>query len=217
MGKVLHASYSGHFPFCVKQLEDDPAYNSYIQSGFPPAGSPGSYYPIGLSIYQAMRLFWIIRKMRLKTLFNGDTGENFTYFESQESTTPVSINEEQEIICMHGGLYTAYIKNISISESATEVVNPVISIGSFLKLDDLYYPLIAAGSSAFTPSNAYFSATFNDPGYSLYESGVCNFFGFGEIALYTYTDGTLPYPFDFVATEYWSYDNTYDTATGASL
>jgi len=57
MGRVLHASYSGYFPFCLSE-------------GDPNSVGAGTAYPLGMSLENAMTLYWRIKSYRLTGMVN---------------------------------------------------------------------------------------------------------------------------------------------------
>lgn len=80
MGKVLHASYSGYFPYCLVDFYQDP----YPQFG-------------AVSLETAMKFFWVLRKFTLSgTYLAGEypyTTQNFSL------TFKSSAEKEEDLVC----------------------------------------------------------------------------------------------------------------------
>ena len=77
MGKVLHASKSGYFPFCL-----------------PPLQSEGLYHFTTATLENAMRAFWILRSFSITGSYNTfDSSRDFSIVLSNTASS------EEEIVC----------------------------------------------------------------------------------------------------------------------
>ena len=83
MGKVLHASYSGYFPFClISQAKNNP-----------------SEYPFEVNLKNAMALFWKVKTWRVQGYIT-DTVVQPTYVKNDTSTFIPS--DEAGLVCAAG-------------------------------------------------------------------------------------------------------------------
>jgi hypothetical protein len=77
MGKVLHASKSGYFPFCLQ-----------------PFSSEGSFHFTTATLENAMRAFWVLRSFSITGSYNTfDSSRDFNIVLSNTAST------EEEIVC----------------------------------------------------------------------------------------------------------------------
>jgi hypothetical protein len=77
MGKVLHASKSGYFPFCLQPFQ-----------------SEGLYHFTIATLENAMRAFWVLRSFSITGSYNTfDSSRNFSIVLSNTAST------EEEIVC----------------------------------------------------------------------------------------------------------------------
>jgi hypothetical protein len=218
MGKVLHASYSGYFPFCIKPLEENPEYIArVIEEGRPDAGEPGSEWPIGLTDEEAMSLFWKIRTIKADA--DGLSGTtNLTYRKSILAPSPVEPATEEEIVCANYRLETfGYITN-----GASFISIQILLEGACLKIENnqrFYYPRILIESNQIVedPPESNSSVSYTDPFYSYTQQGSYNLLGFGELPLFTISSAQGAYPFTITPHKYWSYGGTWDEDTGEPL
>ena len=101
MGKVLHASYSGWFPFC-------------IASGG--TTGQGTDYPLGLSLAKAMELYWKVKQWRVELNQDGTTADfNFERVGELEAGNPT---KEEDLVCsfpIGGDFFPAGFDQIGIS------------------------------------------------------------------------------------------------------
>jgi hypothetical protein len=98
MAKVLHASYSGYFPYCILP---------YQESVFFPAVSR-------VSLAQAMSLFWKVKKMRISGTYQTPPPDEQT--RSWEIIAESAAITESNLVCNPGILITS-TSNISDSPS----------------------------------------------------------------------------------------------------
>jgi hypothetical protein len=241
MGKVLHASYSGYFPFCTQQ------------------GTPSSSKEyLSLSLLEAMTLFWRVKKWEVKV-----TGVlNYTYPPSGDSyrflqsltypsdsffeceTRGTNITTEEDFVCVQdaddfifGSFAPTREFQFGPDEEGGPLPPPIVTnflqffIFKFTTLDEL---IITDGSNfyvnfiSFVPGTArlgtkdldnFPEATKIQGNYSI------SFGGFTKNGdLYGEADGVAAPRFPTTsgsvslqirAKEYWSYGGEYDTTTGA--
>lgn len=94
MGKVLHASGSGYFPFCLTK-------------GVPPSTGLGTNYPISLSLTKYMSWWWKVKTWNLtgssaciETADGGNLVNNWsTTSLVQEDSYTSSIPTEEKLVC----------------------------------------------------------------------------------------------------------------------
>jgi hypothetical protein len=187
MGKVLHASQSGFFPYCIVP---------YQPSEFSPIVST-------TSLSNAMRLFWRIRKIR----FYGTYEPTFPFEGTRnwQMVVESAADSEEKLVCNLGWIIKDQ-ENLVNDESfySTFGFEQVTSFeGSFV------VELSFGGwfQDTFGPEGWGFNNPSQDgrPDSISFEGVVMT----GEIALYA----TVNYEIQ----EYWSYDGTYDTTTGMPL
>jgi len=228
MSKVLHASYSGYFPFCTQQ------------------GTPSSSKEyLSLTLLEAMTLFWRVKIWEVKV-----TGQlNFTYQEAPEGrlqsiTYPndsffeceargTNIATEEDFVCVQdadnfvfasiGRLASVF----SFYDDPDTIPNSFIQFFQFrfTTLDELiitdgsnfyvnFESSIPAAASVVTKDEERFPENTKIVGsYSI------SFGGFTKNGnLYGPADGDESVSGDLLleirAKEYWSYGGTYDTTTG---
>jgi len=195
MGKVLHASYSGWFPFCVRQI--DSIYP------FPPA----SYSPASLET--VMKIWWRIKKIRFYgtyTQTNLETPVDVPW----EFVAQRNAGAEESLVCDPSPAWqTISLLNLQSAEFRFEadtvaykdiqenqfVLNAFIS---GILIDVLQEEEISLASIWFDPGER----TFDFEGITFTNSPPEFIF-----------EGTINYE----VLEYWSYDGTYDTSTGQPL
>jgi hypothetical protein len=94
MGKVLHASGSGYFPFCLTK-------------GTPPQTGLGTNYPISLPLTKYMSWWWKVKTWNLtgnsacnETADEGNLVNNWTTTSLvQDDTYTADISSEQNLVC----------------------------------------------------------------------------------------------------------------------
>lgn len=192
MGRVLHASDSGWFPFCIY---DVPSSNV----------GQGTDNPLGLTLVKAMELYWRIKKWHaVITQDNpppdGSTTADF-FFERSGEPNPINPVSEEELVCFRpiGGDFFV---------SGFDQINITFSFIVMLPRNNLYYP--AMGLAGNIISNYW--GSIKPYGEII---GSIDVVGFGSINCYGAggfsVNGTI------TPVEYWSYGGTYDTATGRPL
>jgi hypothetical protein len=203
MGKVLHASYSGYFPFCI------------IERDFVPTNSVGgTFYPIGMSLDQVTALFWRVKKWTFADAFLGKTSEPFSLFGSPES--------EEGFVCTGGFSF----QGIFYGSLAPGAVSQIIDFDLFttsqkvLRVGNLYYPRLFFSGQYFDDSGFFSNGLTYRETAGPYLSGVfrINFAGTTiSMDLYSGYEDANFYIADLAANEYWSYGGTYNTSTGQPL
>jgi hypothetical protein len=188
MGKVLHASQSGYFPYCIIP---------YQESEFFPFVSTSS-------LDDAMRLFWRIRKIR----FYGTYEPTFPFEGTRnwQMVVESAAGSEEELVCNplpgwiikdqenlvnDGGFFSAFSFEEVTSFGEGYVVR--LSFGGFFQ-------------DTFGPEGW----GFNNPSQTESEGSI-DFEGV-EMWGANYASSTFNYEI-----EYWSYGGTYDTTTGQPL
>jgi len=94
MGKVLHASGSGYFPFCLTK-------------GTPPSTGKGTDYPISLPLTKYMSWWWKVKTWELtgssacsETANDGDFNNTWTTTSlNQDTTWTGAIPTEENLVC----------------------------------------------------------------------------------------------------------------------
>jgi len=201
MGKVLHASYSGYFPFCIEEAPEPTEEELVVGSG--------TLYPVGMSLKNAMELYWRIKKIKLTTPRASATA----FAESTKQS-------EEFLVCTPN----------PISATASYLTTGIYrftDLGIFLqspfvyKYNDLYYPNISLSfidqeiTSGAVITNGQFFSLQVDINYYVYST--YNLLGLGEIDLYTFNVIGSPELGSVEVDEYWSYGGTWNTATGEPL
>lgn len=242
MGRVLHASGSGYFPFC-------------LYTGTTGIGQ-GTMRPFGITIENCMEMFWRVRRWRAEfecgginlihefLNLGGEPGRG-----SGGGGYPAPESEEQ-IVCANGsspfpipatfaqieefddsfyrslqlGLFLGGATESDPLQPNTGTINDRKNMVYFNKNNNLYYPIFSCQISI--SDQATFLATigtypFFSPTFSLipirFLSGIDE-----EIAVVPtyFSEVGLPSGFskaDIKAIEYWSYGGLYDTTTGELL
>jgi hypothetical protein len=88
MGKVLHASKSGYFPFCLKNTTP---YEDW------PEWSPETF--IGVPLKIAMYWYWIVKTWIVSVPEISYAGKAPSIYGSYLSSTAVTITKEEDIVC----------------------------------------------------------------------------------------------------------------------
>ena len=93
MGKVLHASYSGYFPFCIGR-----------DGNFGPdeGETEGGVYPVGMSLEDAMKIYWRVRTWEIS--YEGRTADITPKYNFSD-VGYAQISEEKEIVCSRAILF----------------------------------------------------------------------------------------------------------------
>jgi hypothetical protein len=188
MGKVLHASYSGYFPYCIQP---------YSPNQFEPFFSTSS-------LENAMRLFWRIRKIRFYGTYQTDLDPPET--RNFDIVFASAAGSEEELVCGNPGYVVESSTNIitegffSPSFTLEEITSH--SGGYVVRLSWSAAFVDTSGPTGFSAANPTAQPASPPP------LGTINFEGVqmnGE---------NIP---SYEITEFWSYGGTYDTATGLPL
>jgi len=191
MGKVLHASYSGYFPFCI------------YEGNLGQVGS-GTAFPLGMSLENAMLLYWKIKSFKLTAPSSSKTA----IVQSPKSS-------EEQIVCGNnffiGGVEDSL--NPGNPNSYLRVTDLILFTSiQLIKVQDTYYPNLvigfvddAYGSSGEATKSGAFSSYDPEGDLSLY--GYFNFLGIGNVDLFTNLGGIVGSPQfgNIEIEEYWPY------------
>lgn len=188
MGKVLHASYSGYFPFCLNEGPEAPlSFNT-------------------ATIDSAMNLWWKVKKIRFYGVFGLPDFAPTTYY-SWELVVERNATSEESLVC-----------NPSPSWNVVSVLNLQPSVAGFYynyvyTNNGNYVPEVGVFGAFSAPIQE-----FGFEYYSIYDpitlrSKSISIEGItlNEVGQVLYSDsGTLNYEI----LEYWSYGGTWNTSTG---
>jgi len=214
MGQVLHASHSGHFPFCV-----------------PPANSEeiGQYkkYPIAMTKEDAMKAFWRVRTWRISGV-ELDDEVTPTYYSGNNYTEKL-INQESDLVCAMGFSLFKFVNfgpSSFNSDRAEFFFFPVLSgENTVVEYSGSYYPRIMfiftaalynedGGLIEDKETETDLSYWNPPPGYG--GSGSVNFMGY-NIPGFRFPDIPSYTGASIQPESYWSYGGTYNTSTGQPL
>jgi hypothetical protein len=202
MGKVLHASASGYFPFCIEEAPEPTEEGSVVGSG--------TTHPLGMSLENAMKLYWRIKKIKLTTPRASATA-------LAESTK----QSEKFLVCTPNPIAG------TASYFTTEIfrftdISVFFQTPFIYKYNDLYYPNFSLSfidqeidPVGPTITNGQFFTNKIEIDYSVYST--YNFLGLGEVDLYAFNIIGSPELGSVEVDEYWSYGGTYNTSTGLPL
>ena len=202
MGKVLHASGSGYFPFCIQETDS-------ITEGF-----------IG-TLEQMMTIYWRVKKWKIAMSGVGLLNEFFSSREipfngiAYEMTRITPQQTEESIVCSSGFFFNTASVRISSVLATGEFE---LEFAGIKKNGDIY----ALGGRAVVDGVGFDGIRTNSSAASEVGAWSMEFFG-GPITgdLYAFQGGTWEGSSGIImtisASEYWSYGGTYDTATGAPL
>ena len=211
MGKVLHASGSGYFPFCITE-----------RGSVPTEDQGGTYYPIGLTLEQAISLFWRVKNWTFQDPFT-PVSPIFSLNTTRPNFPPAA--NEEDIVCVNGYRYDNVFGE---PDAFSQIIDFELFSGQqipasliLLKIGNLYYPRLFFSGQFFVVSTGEGAgaSTLYGSSFAPYEVGsfVINFWGYSiSIKLYS-SFSYLPYSASLNANEYWSYGGTYNTSTGFSL
>lgn len=205
MGRVLHASYSGYFPFCLEEFVPSP----FIQN----------YYFNTYDLNVAMKTFWVYKKISFSgefDVFDPNTLETRT--EKFEIIVKSGAGKESDIVCYPSWVVESASSNlIDLNQDPIKAGSPIWSGGdvtpNFLTKDGqiiLPYTISFYFKDTFGPLGVYLSTFIGgqyDPPPSIYS--------FGDLTLYG--ENATAKTFEAKILEYWGYDGIWDTATGIRL
>jgi uncharacterized membrane protein YeaQ/YmgE (transglycosylase-associated protein family) len=210
MGKVLHASGSGYFPYCLTEGDPDPSVD----------------YVAEMSLGLAMAIFWRAKRIKWYGMINWPTANwNNLPWHIEISS---SASDESQLVCNPIWTVTSSQNLIDGSGSPFVVGSPAGWLAEpFYFKEGSQSTLINTdlGLSGFFVEGTILGFTLSSYFDGLLtESYFMNFANAGTLVL----QGQFPYagdgtpPDDYTATldheiEYWSYDGTYDTSTGLPL
>lgn len=230
MGKVLHGSKSGFFPFCL-DFSDPPISGQYV------------YLQEQLTLAQAVYLYWVPKVWEIQIVVGYYEDPNEPFAGSNSFTFGFENSSEQDFVCnplfgavsagVGGGLanppwnekyFSLFAGNISgfkkfkfSNSSATRPENTLYSP----YVDGYFSAYNEAGDDAVYIGRSIDSTGYNATGTASVTVGQFQVSIPYQIKSLTpaYTSGYMNYQagvFISVA-EYWSYGGTYDTATGLPL
>jgi len=187
MGKVLHASQSGYFPYCIIP---------YQESEFFPLVST-------TSLINAMRLFWRIRKIR----FYGTYEPTFPFEGTRNWQMVVEsvADSEEKLVC---NPLPGWIIKDQENLVNDEVLFSTFQFEDVTSLGESYVVRLSFGG--------FFQDTFGPEGWGFNNPSQAEPQGsidFEGVQMWGETAGT----FNYEIQEYWSYGGTYDTTTGEPL
>ncbi|NDC25737.1 MAG: hypothetical protein EBZ49_16625 [Proteobacteria bacterium] len=227
MGKVLHASYSGYFPFCLKE-------------GQPPETGIGTSYPISLPLNQYMSWWWKVKTWRLTGTSVGNetanSGDNFNYWTTtslnDDEQWTSGIEKEESLICSSTRFIGDFTNNIGFNGESLYQENggtpSTIVFSNNWRLSFLSSDVYLDGKTIYP--NMIVSGWFNSqfPGDQKVQEQVdpYSFFYIDGIQIPCYINwfpAWTPYGdwawtgsqiFNLDPLEYWSYGGTWNTSTG---
>lgn len=88
MGKVLHASYSGWFPFCVTESDGSNV-------------GEGTEYPIAMSLNESMYLYWKVKSWQVNITLDTTTA-SFPFERRGEGDPMPNPTKEEDLVCYSG-------------------------------------------------------------------------------------------------------------------
>lgn len=191
MGKVLHASYSGYFPFCLNKYDLDPPLSAYT--------------PISLEI--AMRVWWRIKKLRFYGTYILDPFGPEPQTGDWEFVAERNADSENKLVCnpSPNWLTTSY-------DGIEEGAAVVLDMSAYKHNDDyiLGFGFAAKFLGGTEEQGVNYVSVWEDDSLGTYE--------FEGLTLYN--NGFLFDPtatINHEILEYWSYGGTWNTVTGEPL
>ena len=211
MGRVLHASYSGYFPFCISKDETI-------------AVGPGTFYPIAMRLKDIMLAFW-----RVKTWKITDNGSLSNFNFQPETESGDFLLEEKDIVC-NRGLYRTKIARESYPEESQTIrgLNWLLCFASpeVIFRNNQYWPYLNFNMTHIRDSddgNFEFLHGQSSKNFTYTEKGdFVTILGY-RIQLYVRSTKLAPnvenvnYSASLSPSVYWSYGGTWNTATGQPL
>ena len=204
MGKVLHASYSGYFPFCIGTADQSKI---------------GKYkpYPISMSLDDIMKAFWRVKTWRVKGLLL-DSIATPQYLDRDGDF--IEITKEEELVCAVGfGFVITKDDEDGYPDRAEFYLWKVNETSTVIKKNNSFYPRILFGFEYFTlsGSNEIASSELDwNTSPSTEDAGTIKFMNY-EISGFKITGNTSYVGGSITPEEYWSYGGTYNTSTGQRL
>ena len=180
MGKVLHASKSGYFPFCL------------------PVFPGGAYNFTAASVEDSMKMYWVLRSFSITGSYTGPDDSTLTFSIILKN----SALEEEDIVCNPNWS--------TLSSTSLNTINGSwYSGGQFYSYGSLIVPDYTISALYDDGGGAGFAITSQD------YSGYAESFALEGMTFYGTSGGALS--FSITPISYWSYDGTYDVATGNPL
>jgi hypothetical protein len=216
MGKVLHASYSGYFPYCL---------NTANVSAFS--------YVAQINLDLAMAIFWRAKKIRWFGALTWPSAGFINFPWHLEISS--SATTEDGLVCWPKWIVSS-VENLTDGGG-----NPIVVGSAAWEITEFYYEDGSNQSNLVNADlgiGAFFLGTGNNLGFflsSIYINPVFQYYSMpfanaGTLVLageFPYTGAQPPTfdstpPNDYSVTlnhtiEYWSYGGTYDTTTGQPL
>jgi hypothetical protein len=199
MGKVLHASGSGYFPFCITEVDS-------ITEGF--RGT----------LEQMMAIYWRVKKWEIAMSGVGLLDRFFPFpFNgiAYEMTRITPQETEENIVCSSNFFFNT--SSVPISPGGSTGIFE-LQFGGAKKNGDIY----TLGGRAVVDGVGYDGLRTNSSAASVVGTWSMEFLG-GPITgdLYALRDGSWDGSSGIIMTisakEYWSYGGTYNTTTGEPL
>jgi hypothetical protein len=193
MGRVLHASYSGYFPFCLSDGPESPfLFNT-------------------ATIDSAMNLWWRVKKIRFYGVFGLPDFAPTTYHDWGLVVERNAVSEES-LVCEPSPSWNVIsVLNLEPSVAGLYYTNVYTNNENYVPVVGVFGGFLAEGipqEFGFEYLSVYDPITLR--GKSISIDGVT----LSEVGIALYSDsGTLNYEI----LEYWSYDGIYDTTTGLPL
>lgn len=202
MGRVLHASKSGYFPFCIKKAEPNDV-------------GEGTGFPLKMTLKKAMELYWRIREWNFYIDQDGIIAD-FNFQRRGDAEPDPNPTKEEELVCnipiggdffrgsfdqIQPGIYFKY-PSLEDPDLQTQIY--------FLKNETTneieYYPSIAFTGNYVTRT---WSSVFTPPAEF---TGTIEIETFGQFNCSL--SGPFPQTIKMKPIKWWSYDGTYDENTG---
>lgn len=207
MARVLHASYSGYFPFCLEEFVPSPFVQNYYFNA----------YDLGV----AMKTFWVYKKISFSGEFDVlDPNTLETRTEKFNMIIRSGAEKEHDLVCYPNWIVESVSSNlITLEQSPIAVGSPIWSGGDasptpLIKDDKILLQYIASFyfKDTFGPQGIYLSPFIGgqyDPPPSTYI--LDDLLLYGEI--------TAAQNFEAKVIEYWPYENEsgepiYNSKTG---
>lgn len=204
MGRVLHASYSGYFPFCIGTAD-----SSKIGTFKP--------YPIAMELDDIMKAFWRVKKWKVNGIILNNKVAVPTYL---KNGIPIQITEEKDLVCADGFSFLVFEEDEEGYPDRCEFFLDRLSEGyTVIKQDNSFYPRLMFGFIYVKPGEDAETVSSEEDwntAPSIESSGTIDFMGYQITGFKvtgngSYTGGSI------TPEEYWSYGGTYDTSTGEPL
>jgi len=192
MGKVLHASYSGYFPFCLNEYDLDPPFSAYAP----------------ISLEAAMRIWWRIKRFKFYGNYIANIGGELQE-QQWEFTAIRNATSEQEIVC-----YKFPPWKIENQTNTDELQINMGEVLFFRDNEEIKYTLIFGfGFFVTNPSVQEQGINYASP----WETDSGGEYDFEGLTLYNTQLAGGATILGHEILEYWSYGGTWNTVTGEPL